>query len=168
MRMLAQEHYRKGIALRKKGKYYLARKEFLTALELQPHLEALRALNPKTEIPPKNYIIHTVKPGESLSMIAKTYYGNYKKFPIIAQFNNMSDATRIKVGQKIKVPTIEEMKFLVTIRTVKIARTISRKVAKSTWKPITTEVFRTLENNNCPKRLGNGNWFVPLILTTKM
>ena len=108
MRILAQEHYRKGIKLRKKGKYQLARREFLTTLELQPdHLEALRAVKPKKEISTKKYIIHTIQPGESLSMVAKTYYGDYQKFPIIAEFNNMSDATQITVGQKIKVPEIE-------------------------------------------------------------
>jgi LysM repeat protein len=91
----------------------LARKEFLTTLELQPdHLEALRALKPKKEIPAKKYIIHTIKPGESLSMIAKTYYGDYRKFSIIAEFNNMPDATQIKVGQKIKVPEIEGVSLL--------------------------------------------------------
>jgi len=113
MRVLAQEHYRKGIKLRKKGKYQLARREFLTALELQPdHLEALRALKPKKEIHAKKYIIHTIKPGESLSMVAKTYYGDYKKFQIIADFNNMLDATQITVGQKIKVPEIEGVPLL--------------------------------------------------------
>jgi len=120
MRVLAQEHYRKGIKLRKKGKYQLARREFLTALELQPdHLEALRALKPKKEIHAKKYIIHTIKPGESLSMVAKTYYGDYKKFQIIAEFNNMPDATQITVGQKIKVPEIEEMPFLASKHEIK-------------------------------------------------
>ena len=113
MRVLAQEHYRKGLKLRKKGKYQLARKEFLTTLELQPdHLEALRAIKPKKEISAKKYIIHTIKPGESLAMVAKTYYGDYKKFPIIAKFNNMSDATQITVGQKIKVPEIDGVALL--------------------------------------------------------
>jgi len=120
MRVLAQEHYRKGIKLRKKGKYQLARREFLTALELQPdHLEALIALKPKKEIHAKKYIIHTIKPGESLSMVAKTYYGDYKKFQIIAEFNNMPDATQITVGQKIKVPEIEEMPFLASKHEIK-------------------------------------------------
>ena len=120
IRMLAQEHYRKGIKLRKKGKYQLARREFLTTLELQPdHLEALRALKPKKEIPAKKYIIHTIKPGESLSMVAKTYYGDYRKFPIIAEFNNMFDATQIKVGQKIKVPEIEGVPLLTKKQEIK-------------------------------------------------
>jgi tetratricopeptide (TPR) repeat protein len=113
MRILAEKHYQEGLNLRKKGKYKLARKEFLTTLELQPdHLEALRAIKPRAEIPAMKYIIHTIKPGESLSMVAKIYYGDYKKFPIIAKFNNMSDATRIEVGQKIKVPEIEGMPLL--------------------------------------------------------
>ena len=120
MRILAQEHYRKGIKLRKKGKYQLARREFLTTLELQPdHLEALRAVKPKKEISTKKYIIHTIQPGESLSMVAKTYYGDYQKFPIIAEFNNMSHATQITVGQKIKVPEIEGVPFLASKHEIK-------------------------------------------------
>ena len=120
MRILAEKHYRKGLKLRKKGKYQLARKEFLTTLELQPdHEKALRAIKHRAEIPAKKYIIHTIKPGESLSMVAKTYYGDYKKFPIIAEFNNMSHATQIKVGQKIKVPAIEEMPFLASKHEIK-------------------------------------------------
>ena len=120
MRVLAQEHYRKGMKLRKKGKYQLARREFLTTLELQPdHLEALRAIKPKKEILAKKYVVHTIKPGESLSMVAKIYYGDYKKFPIIAEFNNMSDATQIKVGQKIKVPEIEGVPFLASKQEIK-------------------------------------------------
>jgi tetratricopeptide (TPR) repeat protein len=113
MRILAQEHYQKGITLREEGKYYLARQEFLTTLELQPdHAGALRAIKPKEEIPVKKYILHTIKPGESLSMLAKIYYGDYRKFPIIAKFNNMPDATQTKVGQIIKVPEIEGVPLL--------------------------------------------------------
>jgi len=113
MRILAEKHYRNGLKLRKKGKYQLARKEFLTTLQLQPdHENALRAIKPRAKIPAKKYIIHTIKPGESLSMVAKIYYGDYKKFPIIAKFNNMSDATRIEVGQKIKVPELDGVPLL--------------------------------------------------------
>jgi tetratricopeptide (TPR) repeat protein len=120
MRILAEKHYRNGLKLRKKGKYQLARKEFLTTLELQPdHEKALRAIKPRAEIPAKKYIIHTIKPGESLSMVAKIYYGDYKKFPIIAEFNNMSDATRIEVGQKIKVPEIHGMSLLTKKQEIK-------------------------------------------------
>lgn len=115
IRISAQKHYEAGLKLRKTGKYQLARKEFLTTLRLQPdHSEALDALKAKRRFFSKSYVIHTIKPGESLSMVAKTYYGDYKKFSVIADYNNLSDATQIKVGQKIKVPEIEGTPLLAT------------------------------------------------------
>jgi tetratricopeptide (TPR) repeat protein len=123
MRILAHSHYRKGITLRKKGKYRLARREFLKTLELQPdHQGALKAIQPRKEIPTKKYIIHTIKPGESLSMVAKIYYGDYKKFPIIAEFNNLADATQITVGQKIKVPEIEGVPLLTKTKEIETGK----------------------------------------------
>jgi len=73
-----------------------------------PEIEGVPFLTKKQEIETgEKYIIHTIKPGESLSMVAKIYYGDYKKFPIIAEFNNIPENTQVKVGQKIKVPEIE-------------------------------------------------------------
>jgi len=113
--ILAQKHYQIGLRLRKKGRYRLAQKEFLTSLRLQPdHSEALKALKPRTRIDAKRYVIHTIKPGESLAVVAKTYYGDYKKFSIISDYNDISDVTRIRVGQKIKVPEIKGVPLLTT------------------------------------------------------
>jgi tetratricopeptide (TPR) repeat protein len=85
-----------------------------------PEIDGMPLLTKRQEIETgKKYVIHTIKPGESLSMVAKTYYGDYKKFPIIAKFNNMSDATQITVGQKIKVPEIEEMPFFASKHEIK-------------------------------------------------
>jgi len=47
--------------------------------------------------------IHTVKPGETLGTIAKTYYEDYNRIALIAEFNNIKDFDQIKVGQKIVV-----------------------------------------------------------------
>jgi tetratricopeptide (TPR) repeat protein len=107
MHVLAEENYRQGLKLRNKGKYELARRKFSKTLELQPdHSGALRAIKFRKQVHWKKFIVHTIKPGESLSTVADIYYGDYKKFPIIAEFNNMSDATKVTVGQKIKVPEI--------------------------------------------------------------
>ena len=107
MHVLAEENYRQGLKLRNKGKYELARRKFSKTLELQPdHSGALRAIRFRKQVHWEKFIVHTIKPGESLSTVADIYYGDYKKFPIIAEFNNMSDATKVTVGQKIKVPEI--------------------------------------------------------------
>lgn len=115
IRISAQKHYQAGLKFRKKGKYLLAQKEFLTSLRLQPdHSKALNMLRARTRIDAKRYVIHKIKPGESLGMVAKTYYGDHTKFSIIGDYNNMSDATHIRVGQRIKVPEIEGVPLLVT------------------------------------------------------
>jgi tetratricopeptide (TPR) repeat protein len=49
------------------------------------------------------------------------YYGDHHKFPIIANYNNLTDATRIYSGQKIKVPEVEGVGFLVGKKDIKTA-----------------------------------------------
>ena len=53
------------------------------------------------------FIVHKVKPGETLAILAKRYYGDYQKFIVIADFNRIEDVAKIPVGSKIKIPEIE-------------------------------------------------------------
>ena len=108
----AQRHYQKGLKYYKAGKYGLARQQFQRALDFWPdHTQARKMLDTRRDISAKGYVLHTIKPGESLSKVAKIYYGDYRQFPVIAEYNNFTDATKVKVGQKIKVPKIEGMPF---------------------------------------------------------
>lgn len=119
LRSLAKKHYKAGLEFDKKGKYGLARQQFLIALRLWPdYPEVVDILTSKKRFQVKRYIVHTIKPGESLSKVAKQYYGDYHKFPIIAKYNNLTDATHIKVGQKIRVPVIEGKKFFASQRDI--------------------------------------------------
>jgi tetratricopeptide (TPR) repeat protein len=134
----AQKHYQAGLKFRKKGKYLLAQKEFLTSLRLQPdYSEALKVLKARTRIAAKRYVIHTIKPGESLAMVAKTYYGDYRKFSIIGDYNNLKDATKIRVGQKIKVPEIEGVPLLATAHEI---RTETEDIKASDSVPMEQEI----------------------------
>ncbi len=119
----------------KKGEYYFrqgdlakARKEFLLVLFLDPEQHAalnyLRRLSDvpapgkvkkewiQPDIKTKGYTIHTLQKGESLSMLARIYYGDRMKYGIIAGFNNIKDINRVFVGQKIKIPILENGKPL--------------------------------------------------------
>ena len=129
LRSSAKEHYKTGLKFQKEGKYGLARRQFLIALRLWPdYPEVVKVLTSKKRFDMKKYIVHTIKPGESLSKVAMIYYGDYYKFPIIAKYNDISDATDIKVGQKIKVPEIEGIEFLagnVAVKTAKVEITDS-------------------------------------------
>jgi tetratricopeptide (TPR) repeat protein len=121
LRAIAQRHYLAGLKFQKRGKYALARLQFLTALRLWPgHPYAKKMLITKEQIRAERYVVHEIQPGENLSKLAKIYYGDYHKFGVIAQYNNLADATQVKVGQKIKVPEIDGLPFLAGKKDIEI------------------------------------------------
>jgi tetratricopeptide (TPR) repeat protein len=106
---MAEERYQTGQAFYKNGQYSEARKEFLTALRFYPeHLQAKKMLAVQKELEHVNrYILHILQADESISSLAERYYGDYRKFHLIAQGNEIEDATRVTVGQEIKIPVLE-------------------------------------------------------------
>ena len=107
LQQLAETHYQAGVRFRDKGKWELAKKEFLRALAYWPdHQQAALMLQQRQPEGKREFITHIIGPGESISKLALKYYGDYRKYHYIANFNNMTDATRVRVGQKIMVPTI--------------------------------------------------------------
>ena len=50
--------------------------------------------------------VHTVKAGDSLSKIAYEYYGDYNQTTRIAEFNDIKDINKLKIGQEIKIPVL--------------------------------------------------------------
>lgn len=48
--------------------------------------------------------VHTVVAGDTLTHLARTYYGNGALYPRIADANGIRDPSRISVGQKITIP----------------------------------------------------------------
>jgi tetratricopeptide (TPR) repeat protein len=110
LKKLAEEHYRSGMKFYNKGEYSQARKEFLTALRYNPeHTKAKAKLTATSKDlgRVKRYIVHTVQEDESISTLAERYYGDYRKFHFIAEYNELEDATQVRVGQEIKIPVIE-------------------------------------------------------------
>ncbi len=115
MLKLADKHYKEGLKFYNRGQYAAARKEFLTTLRYNPeHTRAKTRLagTSKDMAQVKQYIVHTIQPEESLSTLAEKYYGDYRKFHLIADYNEMSDPTRVKVGQDIKIPVIEGLPIM--------------------------------------------------------
>ena len=115
MKELAEKHYKDGLKFYNKGQYGPARKEFLTALRYNPeHAKAKTKLAGTSQDmgQVKRYILHTVQPEESISTLAERYYGDYRKFHLIADYNEMADPTKITVGQEIKIPVIEGMPIM--------------------------------------------------------
>ena len=52
---------------------------------------------------------HTVESGESLSLIAKKYYGDAMKYPVIFEANQpmLTDPDKIYPGQVLRIPAID-------------------------------------------------------------
>ncbi|MDX2501597.1 MAG: tetratricopeptide repeat protein [Deltaproteobacteria bacterium] len=111
----AEEHYQIGLKFYNQGQYREANKEFLTALRYNPdHAEAKNKLTAtKEEIEHvSRYIVHILQPDETISTLADKYYGDYRKFHLIAEYNELEDATKVTVGQEIKIPVIEGMPII--------------------------------------------------------
>jgi hypothetical protein len=49
---------------------------------------------------------YTVQAGDTLSKIARTVYGDGRKYPIIQKANNITDPSRIQVGQVLVIPSL--------------------------------------------------------------
>ena len=106
---LADKHYQSGMTHYREGRYKLARQEFSAALRYdENHRQIKKMLKKDRALKQINrYVLHTMQPNESISVLAKRYYGDYRKFHLIAVYNHLEDATKIKVGRKIKIPVIE-------------------------------------------------------------
>ena len=141
----AEKYYLEGMNFYNQGKYRPARRKFLTALKFWPdHSRALKMLTPPKHVKYKKYIEHIIKPSESLSKIAMIYYGDYRKFSIIAEYNNIADATLTHVGQKIRVPEIEGVPFLTEKQDIKPEEARAAE-GKEKEEPVDKEVEEELE-----------------------
>ena len=114
---IARQHYEKGLAFDEQGRYDLARKQYLSALQNWPDfIEAKEKLSPGgVPLDSDNYILHTLREGQSVSKLSQIYYGDLKYYPIIGKFNNMADVTRVRAGEKLKIPglyglTVKDLK----------------------------------------------------------
>lgn len=60
-------------------------------------------------------IMHEVKSGETLEVIAKKYYGDKSCYEIIKTANNIKDVRRVREGQKLKIPMMSDNKELLAV-----------------------------------------------------
>lgn len=110
----AQAHYKMGLEFDKQGKHESARKEYLSALQNWPNYKAAQErLTPGGVVDESSdYIIHKLMYGESVSKLSMIYYGDFKKYSTIGKFNVLKDVTKVRVGDKLKIPVIEGVSLL--------------------------------------------------------
>lgn len=108
LRKRADYHYQRGLQFDNAGQYEAGRNEYLSALQKWPEHQAVKErLTGRIEENEKSdYIIHTLKYGENVSLVSKLYYGSVKKYDVIGKFNNMKDVTKVKAGDRLKIPAI--------------------------------------------------------------
>jgi hypothetical protein len=100
----AARRYEAGMARLGSGEIDAARRELLLALAADPgHAAALDALKNRLEPPAAT---HTVAAGETFEDIAKRYYGDAAKAPLIARLNDLDPAGRPAPGAVILVPSL--------------------------------------------------------------
>jgi len=69
---------------------------------------------PPSPTPSPGYQTYVVKSGDTLSAIAKRFYGDPNKYPIIAQFNGIADPRRIYPAMTLKIPELVSVPLPVT------------------------------------------------------
>lgn len=58
------------------------------------------------------FMLHSIKPGDTLDTLALNYYNNPTFFWAIADFNHIQDPyAKLKLGDTIKIPTLSEITF---------------------------------------------------------
>ena len=122
----SEAYYQAAVGYEKKGLRSKARQHYLIGLRLWPENRKIieKLTHPSsTAAFTGPYVIHTVQPGESLSLIAKAYYGDLQKYQVIMDFNGIIDPTALRVGQKIKVPGAD----------VAVASVSDANVARTKW-----------------------------------
>ena len=102
----AEEAYQKGEEAWEKGLHKTARDYFLTALRLDPDRREILAKFFDKPRERKGLFVHRVGPGETLSLIAKKYYGDLKDYHFLAEYNMIRDPSKLEVGQQIFVPGV--------------------------------------------------------------
>jgi len=55
---------------------------------------------------PQTYLVYIIKAGDSLSKIAYEYYIDSSQTARIAEFNDIKDIDKLKIGQEIKIPVL--------------------------------------------------------------
>lgn len=106
-RRLADAHFQRGEQAYAAGDYRQGRIRLLTALRLWPdHAAALEKLREQETVAAPRPVRHIVRKGETLTTIARQYYGDARKYPLLVRYNRITDAQRIRVGQAIMVPPL--------------------------------------------------------------
>lgn len=95
-----------------KGQAGKAAKALRDALKQQPDNPLALDLLRQIEADPQQYLgaehfMYTVKRGDSMSSLAQRYLKNSLRFYILARYSGLSDPSRLRLGQVLKIPGVD-------------------------------------------------------------
>jgi tetratricopeptide (TPR) repeat protein len=103
------QRVRKALDQLQHGDYENARNQLNWALLDEPNLEIAKDLLGQMDADPIEYLglknfLYDVQPGDTLSLIAKTFLNSPFKFVILARYNKLENPSKLSSGQRIRVP----------------------------------------------------------------
>lgn len=107
---LVAERVAEGRAALARGSHVEARRRFLTALALDPANRTAFALL-QTEVRDVEFLVHTVRAGDTLAALAQRYYGDRSRSEVIWETNQLPANPRLVAGTTLKIPEIPGLPF---------------------------------------------------------
>jgi tetratricopeptide (TPR) repeat protein len=110
------QRVRKALQQLEHGEYESARLQLTWALQEKPTLQIAENLLEQMDVDPIDHLgmksfFYDVKPGDSLSIIAKKFLNDPLKFVVLARYNKLENPSKLAPGQRIRVPgTMPERK----------------------------------------------------------
>jgi hypothetical protein len=104
-----RERVRVAIELLGEGHARRAKAELEAALEAQPNMGSARRLLEQIDSDPRRLLgadarPYTVRPGETMSVLAERFLGDPLLFYALARYNNLEAPNRLSAGQTLMMP----------------------------------------------------------------
>jgi tetratricopeptide (TPR) repeat protein len=107
---LVAERVTEGQAALARGSHVEARRRFLMALALDPSNRTVLTLL-QNEVRDVEFLVHTVRQGETLASLAERYYGDRSRLEVIWETNQLPPNPKLVAGTTLKIPEIPGLPF---------------------------------------------------------
>lgn len=107
---LVAERVTEGRAALARGSHVEARRRLLMALALDPGNRAVVDLL-QNEVRDVEFLVHTVRAGDTLNALAERYYGDRSRGEVIWEANQLPPNPKLTAGTTLKIPEIPGLPF---------------------------------------------------------
>jgi tetratricopeptide (TPR) repeat protein len=104
------ERVTEGQAALARGSHAEARRRLLMALALDPGNRAVLTLM-QNEVRDVEFLVHTVRQGDTLAALAERYYGDRSRLEVIWEANQLPPNPKLAAGTTLKIPEIPGLPF---------------------------------------------------------